>query len=382
MIMEKASACHVCNSARLDYEENYRSFRRVTSDCKPWPAGGELAVCRDCGFVQVPITEKWQREATQIYQNYTIYHQSGGIEQSIFDQKTGKPIARSARLLEKLRDDIQLPPRGRLLDIGCGNGQLLRNASALLPGWSLSGLEFDERHRAAVESIPGVEKFYTGRPENIPGPFDLITLVHVLEHLPDPRSTLSTLWNKLAPGGLLLVDVPDFRRNPFIILVADHCTHFSPRAVSELAESSGYKVLVSTEEWVPKEAVLVARKVGENRVPRDFTSDPSALSDAHEAVAWLDKLRSAARKASALGHFGIFGTSVAATFLYGELEDRISFFLDEDPHRPNKSHLGLPIYHPSAAPKGSHVFIPLAPSITQKVVERLRCNSDIQFHWL
>jgi hypothetical protein len=377
----KKQCCHICQSQDLVREDLYSSLKRVTSDCKPWPNGGELAVCQNCGIAQAPWTERWQKEAQEIYKSYTIYHQSGGREQSIFDPTTGTPVARSLRLLNKVVEDIGLPRSGRLLDVGCGNGQLLRNASGILPGWKLSGLEYDDRHRGDILSIKGAEGFYTGEISDVPGSFNLITLVHVLEHLTDPRATLKKLWEKLAPGGLLIIDVPDFTKNPFILLVADHCTHFETATLTELVSACGFAIAGSSEDWVPKESVVIARKNEATPSHFELGSGHNSAAAIHEAIAWISQVANQARQTAQLGKFGIFGTSIGATFLRAELDDETEFFLDEDPHRIGKTHLGLPIYHPSSASKGSHVFVPLAPQVTEQIVKRHGKNGNFTLHW-
>ena len=71
---------------------------------------------------QAVIGPQWEAEARKIYDNYTIYHQGGGAEQSVFDVATGAASSRSSRLLHRLEGAILLAEHGRLLDIGCGNG--------------------------------------------------------------------------------------------------------------------------------------------------------------------------------------------------------------------------------------------------------------------
>ena len=55
---------------------------------------------------------------------------------------------------------------------------------------------------------------------------------------------------------------------------------------------------------------------------------------------------------------------------YGALADRVSFFVDEDPKRIGRQCAGKPIYSPQEAPRGSTVFVPLAPGIAAKVAAR------------
>ena len=57
-----------------------------------------------------------------------------------------------------------------------------------------------------------------------------------------------------------------------------------------------------------------------------------------------------AREAAGKGEFGIFGTSVAATWLASGLGDAVKFLVDEDPVRDGRLHLGRPIPRPEQVP--------------------------------
>jgi hypothetical protein len=101
-------------------------------------------------------------------------------------------------------------------------------------------------------------------------------------------------------------------------------------------------------------------------------SDPGAVYDAvARRVEWLgavlDQARSAANGA---GPFGIFGTSVAAMWLYGELESAVDFFVDEDPGRIGSLH-GRPVLTPERIPNGATVYLTLIPQVAKAVATRI-----------
>src|SRR4051812_29475873 len=95
-------SCHICGAPAARLVSGYEQFRRVTSDCKPWPSGGQLAVCQACGCLQNVIDAAWRADVEAIYASYLIYHQSDGAEQPVFDAVSGQPMARSARVLRRL----------------------------------------------------------------------------------------------------------------------------------------------------------------------------------------------------------------------------------------------------------------------------------------
>lgn len=376
-------SCHICAAPSLEEVQGFTRLCRVTSDCKPWPRGGRLFICNECRSVQKLIDRDWLEEIERIYKDYTIYFQSEGVEQAVFDGASGQAALRSVRLLEALAAHVKLPEAGRLLDLGCGNGAMLRAFSHFAPRWRLAGVEMSEKNRSVVESIERVEALYTCQPEQVPGSFDLISMIHMLEHIPNPIEYLSRLRDKLNPGGLLLIQLPNYLENPFDLLVADHASHFTARTAAELIARCGYEAVAVATDWIPKELTVVARKTESGERVQGLSKNDDLRADSlgmtKEAVRWLEETRERASLAASKGNFGLFGTSIAAMWLFGELEDAVSFFVDEDPSRVGRSMMGRKIYHPSEAPAGSHVFIALTTMLAELVLKRVE-RPDVNFY--
>src|SRR5258707_14466399 len=92
---------------------------------------------------------------------------------------------------------------GRLLDVGCGDGSFL--VAARTAGWAVAGTEIH-----AATSIPGCPIYRNLDEAQRQGQYDCITMWHVLEHVPEPKQCIVQLRSMLAPGGTLVVAVPDF----------------------------------------------------------------------------------------------------------------------------------------------------------------------------
>ena len=75
---------------------------------------------------------------------------------------------------------------------------------------------------------------------------------------------------------------------------------------------------------------------------------------------------------SGSANFGLFGSAIAATWLYQGMADRIRFFVDEDPQRAGRTHLGLPILAPDQVPADADVFVGVSPTISGVLLERLQ----------
>src|SRR5207245_96199 len=101
---------------------------------------------------------------------------------------------------------VSTPPR--LFDIGCGMGfflDLMRRE-----GWETMGVEpapnaaRHARERLGLDVVEG-----TIETARVDGPFDVVTLWYVLEHVPNPVEILDRAAALLRPGGLLIVRVPN-----------------------------------------------------------------------------------------------------------------------------------------------------------------------------
>lgn len=365
------TACGICRGGTLEEMSDYPGLHRVTSDCRAWPAGGRLGVCRACGAVQKPADAAFLAEIDEIYRSYTIYHQAAGAEQAVFEQASGLPASRSVRLLKTFRDRAGLRPTGRMLDVGCGNGATIRAFGQVMPGWKKAGTEFDDKYRREVEAIPNTEPLHVGAVENVAGSFDVVTMIHVLEHIVDPVEVLTTLRGKLALGGLLLIEVPHHPANPFELLIADHRTHFTADSLGRALSAAGYEIVSVAEDWIPKELSVVARPAAAAPAPGPPGEALAARERIVASIAWLRQTAARLRECAAGGPLGLFGTSIAGTWLTGEAADAVAFFVDEDPNRIGRSYLGRPVHGPGDVPAGSRVFVGLPPAVAAGVCGRL-----------
>ncbi|HSE91868.1 MAG TPA: methyltransferase domain-containing protein, partial [Methylomirabilota bacterium] len=97
----------------------------------------------------------------------------------------------------------------RLLDVGAAEGLLSRPLTE--QGWRVTAIEVDpEAARAGAGHCERMIVTSAGRPlPDLGGPFDVIVCADVLEHLADPESALERLVTHLAPGGAVVVSIPN-----------------------------------------------------------------------------------------------------------------------------------------------------------------------------
>ena len=258
--------CHICGG-ELKSIPSFSSLFQVTSDCRPWPSKGELAVCTKCFIVQKPKSVKWVNEINDIYKGYQIYLQGNGVEQSTFDPTSGASLARSQKILSWIKG-LSIPTNGKLLDVGCGNGSFMKAFNHEYPNWEMTGLELDDKNKSIVESIKGVKKLHVGEVDTLDEKYDLIVLIHALEHITEPIYLLQKIKNILNPGGFLFIEVPDLKTSPFDLLIADHCSHFTIDTLSNVVVNAGYEIVNKIADFVPKELSLLASIQNENRLQR------------------------------------------------------------------------------------------------------------------
>lgn len=149
---------------------------------------------------------------------------------------------------------------GVVLDVGCGSGALgaaLKrvNPAAEVHGWDLSP-QAGERARQRLDAFHCVDLDAGPLPE-LSRPYQLVILGDVLEHLKRPDLLLVSLKRYLAPGGKLIVSVPNianfgirwrlllgrFDYTETGIMDRTHLRFFTCRTIDELAERAGYRVV-------------------------------------------------------------------------------------------------------------------------------------------
>jgi len=219
----------------------------------------KLYRCLQCGFIgQFPGPGRPQA-AVNYETAYTLD----------FAEKHEFMYPHRGRYLHDILDRVaNIRPSGRILDVGCGDGHFL--SLWLKAGYECSGVEPSQalaayaRAKTGAEVVQGLYEKSTF-PE---GSFDVVVMIHVLEHILRPRAALEAARHHLRPEGLLVLDVPSVRSPHFLAYrwtgakwfvrpphgaIRPHYGYYEPRTLMLLAQSHGFRTIsLATGRWQHK----------------------------------------------------------------------------------------------------------------------------------
>lgn len=205
----------------------------------------DIVQCADCQtvYLRTRLTKDAMR---RLYQSYADGGSHMALPNSVAEAERNG-LTRDYFLKEILEFT---EPSGRFLDVGCGWGAFLLNARK--KGFAPQGIELTRKCvQYANESlqIPVVDTQLI-ETDLAAASLRVVTMNHVLEHLPEPRAALAKVWESLEPGGMFCGIVPNFDSACSTRLQDDwywldpqyHYTHFTPATLRKLLESAGFVV--------------------------------------------------------------------------------------------------------------------------------------------
>lgn len=151
-------------------------------------------------------------------------------------------------------------PGLRVVDLGCGTGELTRRLKEALPGSEVLGVDSSVEMLAKARPEPGLS-FEHKRIEEVSGQWDLVFSHAAIHWVDDHRALVPRLFGLVAPGGQLLVQLPSNHDHPANRAVRELAAEFTDytRAVpvlsiaeyAELLYAAGGRELVVFEKVYP-----------------------------------------------------------------------------------------------------------------------------------
>src|SRR5713101_6290109 len=229
--------CPVCEGSRLLFLYTSYDYNRETTKV-PFKIYG----CDTCGTgITVPQLRGAQLSLVypKVYYNLNSYRNR--------DFKTSVMYKHQ---LEKVKLVKQVLSRGKLFDVGCGVGSFVLAAQE--NGYEAKGIEMSKDAVEFGKAIFFVDIFqgdiltYPLKVEV----YDVVTLWHVFEHLPNPNEVLMKISSILKQGGLLVIAVPNFasiqarlfRSWWYHLDVPRHLYHYSAESLAKIVSCHGFLV--------------------------------------------------------------------------------------------------------------------------------------------
>jgi SAM-dependent methyltransferase len=243
----KPTACPICGEPLI--ATGVAAYDRLVT-------GEGLFTVLECPFCRLGMTDPQlgQDDLARFYADSyyeDFYEHSGGRAVGGLLYRLRAVYRRRSGARRNRRPPFDLPgvPPGCVLDVGCGAGELLADFGRR--GWTTYGV--DPSGAAVAAAARRGATVHEGTLGDRPWPdlsFDLITMAHSLEHIVDPVEAVRQAVERLAVGGLLAIEVPNwacwqrdvFRGRWFPLDLPRHQQHFSPRALDRLGAEVGMRV--------------------------------------------------------------------------------------------------------------------------------------------
>lgn len=195
--MELLSACPVCDNETfttfLECPDHFLSKEIFT-----------IAKCEKCGFLFTnPRPEASELSAYYKSAEYISHSNSRkGLINTVYQLVRNYTISRKLNLIQSFLK------KGKLLDIGCATGEFLNYCK--IRKWDVFGIEPDESSRQKGIENYSLEIKDESHLDNLPPEsFEIITMWHVLEHVPFLNERIDQLHKLLHPDGYLFIAVPN-----------------------------------------------------------------------------------------------------------------------------------------------------------------------------
>lgn len=236
--MEILSNCPVCNSL------NFKPFL-ICKDNTVSRETFNIIECVSCGF-KFTNPRPEENKLGDYYKSEEYVSHSNTNKGLI---NTAYQMVRKYTLLKKLQLISKFYKTGKILDIGCGTGEFLKTFKDAK--WQTLGIEPSADVRKMAIEKYGLDVKEEAEIKNLEASgFDVITMWHVLEHVPHLNDRIEDLKRLIKPNGVIVIAVPNctsldakiYAENWAAYDVPRHLYHFSPKDIETVFKNHELKV--------------------------------------------------------------------------------------------------------------------------------------------
>lgn len=359
--------CPVCSSSD-SFSHNVGELPQVRSDDQVALTKIEiLRECNRCRIIFTEMTETWRESCQVIYESYSVHSLSDGKPPKIYSE-TNFSVSRNSKILELVSNRINLDNKSSWLDYGCGSGDFLLETGSKFPNLNLYGVELKIQpilHLLNKSAIKGIASIDSAQEL---GKSEIVSLIHVLEHLERPSDTLQKIKRVLLKtDGVLVVAVPNVVENPFDLCIYDHALHFEPQTLVNLLVKNGFNVIEIKTDSIIGEILVIATPFSKESTLHSldsiyFQQDVTFELESKRLNNTLQYLYSVKNLIEAeLAHeqkIIIFGTGISAIWALQIVgANRVVAWADEDRDRVGKEMAGINVIHPDQIDRDGIVLI-------------------------
>jgi len=342
--------CKCCEAEMVkQVSVNHPFFRHL--DFTTVSKSGRLYKCLQCQTVSNPDavaneTPTFETEA---------YAASRQTEHTIKVDEFPKPVTRSFLQAKILAGNIVQHDLSKILDIGCFDGRLLLELDDLMVDAHFWGLDINPYLKALFPEKDNFH-FLSSTLDELDASFDLIIMSHSILYIPDLSKLMVGITKLLKSEGILFIQIPDIRKNPFYALMGGQYYIFTENSLRNILQHYGLLVQKINNKYFSRELLFVAEK--------DKTSIAEAfvLDDTVEHT--VEIVEDKRRKLLNISDSGlsVLGTTVNAAYVDEVLQERIMFFLDENPEKIGTTFRGKKVLHPAQLNHNHHTILPYGVS--------------------
>jgi SAM-dependent methyltransferase len=211
------------------------------------PGDFRVGVCQSCGSARTLPLVPSERLGELYPEDYNAYGLPSSPVPRLLATALFEVRYRKALHAAPFRA-LTLRPKGRLLDVGSGRGDL--GIILQRRGWAVVGLEpsLEACEEAIARGVRSEQGTLTSAGDGLDGPFDVVVFNHSLEHVAEPLDDLVRARQLLSDGGIVIVSAPNFhswqRRRFgtywFQLDLPRHRSHFSPAGLERVLRRAGF----------------------------------------------------------------------------------------------------------------------------------------------